>query len=279
MELKDVKIVADSSADMLFLEGISFAVAPLKIVTAEKEYVDNEKLNVEEMVNDLLVYKGRSSTACPSPEDWLGAFGDAKYVFCVAITSNLSGSCNSAIIAKKDYEEQYPDRKVCVVDSLSAGPELVLIIEKLRKLILKGKSFEDVCSEVKEYMKGTGLLFILESMKNLANNGRVNPIVAKAAGILGIRAIGRASDVGTLEMLTKSRGERKTVADTYKTMKEQGYKGGKARIGNIINPDAAEQVKALILEEYPEADVKIYASRGLCSFYAEKGGLMVGFEK
>ncbi len=279
MELKDVKIVADSSADLLELEDIDFSVASLRIVTDEKEYIDNKDLCVEDMVNDLLAYKGKSSTACPGPEDWYSAFGDAKYVFCVAITRNLSGSHNSAEIAKRDYEEQYGDRRVCVVDSLTAGPELVLIIEKLRELILKGCSFDEVCAEIADYMKTTGLLFILESMKNLANNGRVNPIVAKAAGLLGIRAIGRASDIGTLEMLTKSRGEKRTVTDTYKTMKEQGYKGGRVRIGNIVNPKAAESVRDLILGEYPEADVKIYSSRGLCSFYAEKGGLMVGFEK
>jgi hypothetical protein len=62
-------------------------------------------------------------------------------------------------------------------------------------------------------------------------------------------------------------------------MKELGYKGGKVRIGNILNPSFADKLKELIVSDFPEADVQIYASRGLCSFYAEKGGLMVGFEK
>lgn len=279
MKLCEVKIVADSGSDLLTLEDIGYSVASLKIVTDERGFVDNAELDVAEMVKYLAGYKGKSSTACPGPEDWYSGFGDSKYVFTVSITGNLSGSCNSARIAAKDYEESHPDRRVRVIDSMTAGPEMVLIIEKLRELILLGKSFDEVSAEIDEYMKTTGLLFILESMQNLANNGRVSPIAAKAAGLLGIRAIGRASDMGTLDMLSKSRGEKRCAPDTYNTMKGQGYKGGRVRIGNILNPAFAGKVKELILADYPDADVRIYESRGLCSFYAEKGGLMVGFEK
>ena len=279
MILNEVKIVADSGSDLLSLSDVPYSVASLKIMTDERQFVDDADLDVAELVNYLVSYKGKSTTACPGPEDWYSGFGDAKYVFTISITGNLSGSCNSSRIAAKDYEEEYPDRRVRVIDSLTAGPEMVLIIEKLRELILLGKSFDEVSAEIDEYMKTTGLLFVLESMQNLANNGRVSPLAAKAAGLLGIRAIGRASDIGTLEMLSKSRGEKRCAPDTYNAMKELGYKGGKVRIGNVLNPAFADKLKALIIAEYPEADVQIYGSRGLCSFYAEKGGLMVGFEK
>ena len=126
----DAKIVVDSSANLTF--GCPhIASVPLKIITDEKEYIDDETLNVSAMVWDLQSYTGRSSTACPSPQDWLEAFGDKPYVFCIAITSNLSGCCNAAYIAKADYEQEHPDRKVCVIDSLSTGGEMELIAEKI----------------------------------------------------------------------------------------------------------------------------------------------------
>ena len=93
---KKFKIVTDSSADMDTFEGVDFASAPLKIITANKEYIDDENLNVEEMVNDLRTYKGKSSTSCPNTEDWIEAFGDAERIFCITITATLSGSYNSA---------------------------------------------------------------------------------------------------------------------------------------------------------------------------------------
>ena len=228
---------------------------------------------------DLQTYTGRSSTACPSPQDWVEAFGDKPYVFCIAITSNLSGCCNAAYIAKADYEQEYPDRKVCVIDSLSTGGEMELIAEKIQELLEAELSFEEICEKVKDYQKHTGLMFMLESMQNLANNGRVSKIAAKAAGILGIRAVGRASDVGTLEPMEKCRGEKKAIAALAQHMVAMGYEGGKMRISHCLNPAAAEALKANILAAYPQADVQIRPTGGLCSFYAEKGGMIIGFEK
>ena len=76
-----IKIVTDSSSDILTLNGVEFASAPLKIITADKEYVDDENLDVFEMVNDLHSYKGKSSTSCPKPNDWIKTFGDAEEIF------------------------------------------------------------------------------------------------------------------------------------------------------------------------------------------------------
>ena len=274
----DAKIVVDSSANMA-ADISAISSVPLKIITDEKEYIDNAELNTAAMVWDLQTYTGKSSTACPSPHDWQAAFADKPYVFCIAITSNLSGCCNAAYIAKADYEQTYPDRKVCVIDSLSTGGEMELIAEKIQALIAADLSFEEICEAVKEYQQHTGLMFMLESMQNLANNGRVNKIVAKAAGILGIRAVGRASDVGTLEPMEKCRGEKKAIAALADHMVAMGYEGGKMRIAHCLNPAAAESLKANILAAYPSADIRIRPTGGLCSFYAEKGGMIIGFEK
>ena len=128
-------IVADSSADLATRRIENVKSVPLKIITDVKEYVDDKKLNAEIMVNELENYKGRSSSSCPNQSDWLETFGDAQYVFCVTITSGLSGSYNTSCMAKKEYEEKYPDRKVFVVDSLSTGPEMFLIVEKILEMI------------------------------------------------------------------------------------------------------------------------------------------------
>ena len=274
----DAKIVADSSAN-LAVGCPAVSSVPLKIITDNKEYVDNANLNTAAMVWDLQTYTGRSSTACPSPQDWLEAFDNKPYVFCIAITSNLSGSCNAANIAKSDYEQEFPDRKVCVIDTLSTAGEMELIAEKIRELIEMDCSFEEICDQIAQYQQNTGLLFMLESMQNLANNGRVSKIAAKAAGILGIRAVGKASDVGTLEPLEKCRGEKKALASILENMLSLGYAGGKVRIAHCLNENAAANMKQMILNLYPEADIQIRPAGGLCSFYAEKGGLLLGFEK
>ena len=272
------KIAADSSSNMHRFDGVPYTCVPLKIITKEKEYVDDEALDLEQMVEDLKAYKSTSGTSCPNVYEWLEAFGDAENVFAIAITSNLSGSCNAARQAAEDYMDANPGRKVSVLDSLSAGPELRLIAEKVREGILADKSFEEIDSETRAYMKHTHLLFTLQSLNNLARNGRVNPAVAKIAGVLGIVMVGKASDEGTLQQMHKCRGEKRAIDTLYKEMKNHGYQGGKVRIGHNFNLAGAEQLKKLMLSEYPDADIAIEQSTALCLFYAEEGGMLVGYE-
>lgn len=273
------KIVTDSSADIKTLSGVPFDSVPLKIITSEREYIDDSLLDVCEMLSDLKKYSGRSHTSCPSSGEYLEAFGDAENIFCITITSNLSGSCNAANVAAKSYLADHPERNVWVIDSLSTGPECALVIERIRDLILSGLDFDTIKERVADYnLNHTRLIFALESMRNLANNGRVSPIVAKMAGLLGIRAIGRASDVGTLEMICKSRGPQNTAKDIFSNMKGDGYKGGRVKIHHADNLPATELLLSVIREEYPEAEIDVGIAGGLCSFYAEGGGLLVGFE-
>ena len=278
MEFSSFRIVSDSASDVFQLKGADYTSVPLKIITSEEEFVDDKNLNVELMIKHLAGYKGRSSTACPAPVEWYEAFGDAQYVFCVTLTSKLSGSYNAACLAKKDYEENYPDRKVFVIDSLSAGPEERLVIEKLRELIESGNTFEEIREEICEYTKHTALYFTLESLTNFANNGRVDPSVAKIASMLGIRIVGKAND-GELKPLVKCCGEKKALAALLERVENSGYNGGKVRIAYCMNEDAARKLAVEIRKKYEDSDIKIYHTGGLCSFYAEKGGLLIGFEK
>ena len=274
-----IRLVADSSANIYPNHTPNVYAAPMKIVTSEKEYVDNDHLDVYGMLKELRSYKGKSSTACPSVEDWLNTFADADIVYGASITSNLSGCYNAAMIAKKQYEEMYPERKVFILDTLSTGPEMQLLLEKYDEMIRNNFSYEEVVLSIQEYLKKTHLVFFLSSLDNFAKNGRVNPVVAKAIGVLGLRIVGRASDEGTLEPMHKVRGERKTLSKLFETMKDLGYKGGKVRLAHSYNVETAENFKTLILESFPDADVTVTLNRGLCCFYAEEGGLLVGFEE
>ena len=277
--MRKMKIVADSSANLTQLPGVCFATAPLKIITAQREFVDDADLNVDEMVDFFDSYKEKSQTSCPNPGDWLEAFGDAEDIFCVTITSGLSGSYNAACVAKEMYEGEHPDRRVFVIDSLSAGPELVLIVEKLRELMEKGCAYQEICQGVEAYTKKTGLLFMLASLQNFAANGRVPMAVAKVAGFLGIRLIGKASDQGTLQPLDKARGEGKALEKLTERLKSSGFAGGKVRIAHCENEEAARKLGELLQTAFPRLDIGIHKCLGLCSYYAEKGGLLIAYEK
>lgn len=272
------KIVSDSASNLYQVPGIDYACVPLKIINGEKEFVDTAKLDILDMVDTLKNTKLRSSTSCPNVHDWLNAFEGGDVVFAVTITSNLSGSHASAVQAAEEYEETHKGSHVHVFDSLSAGGEMGLLVEKIRECIEAGLNFDEIRETVTAYQNHTHLLFTLESLTNLARNGRVNPAVAAAAGVLGIRLVGKASDVGTLEPLHKCRGEKKALDTIYKEMLQNGFCGGKVRIGECLNPAAAESLSRRILTDYPNCDIEVIPCSGLCTFYAEKGGMLIGYE-
>ena len=277
--MRKIKIVADSSCDMFGLKYTELDIVPMKVITNEREFVDDIMLDVEGMVEFLYKYNGRSKSSCPNTSDWLDAFGDADEIFCVTITSALSGSYNSACAAKQIYESENEGRRVHVFDSLSAGPEISLAVEKIEECIRKGMAFEEICSAVDDYMSKTGLAFMLKSLKNFANNGRVSPIVAKLVGIAGVCIVGKASDEGTLEPIHKCRGEYRSFERLVEHLEASGYNSGKISIAHCQNDEGAQVLKMMMLEKFKDAKIEIHRCRGLCSFYAEKGGVLVGFER
>jgi DegV family protein with EDD domain len=152
------------------------------------------------------------------------------------------------------YEAEHPGRRVFVIDSLSAGPELTLMVYKLRELIEAGNTYEEICDYMDSYTKKTGLLFMLESLNNFAANGRVSPAVAKIAGVLGIRIVGKASNKGTLEPTDKCRGEGKSLSAILKHLKEDGLQTGKVHIAHCRGEAASQKMKAMIEAEVKKLD-------------------------
>ncbi len=272
------RIAADSSCNLLALDGADFVSVPLTIRTDAEEFRDDASLDVDAMVAALRATKGRSYSACPNIAQWEEAFGERGDVIAFTITSGLSGSYNAACAAKEICRQRDPSRRIHVVDSLSAGPEIALLIEKALSETRAGADFDGVRRAVQEYRERTRLLFALESMHNLAQNGRVNRLVATMAGVLGIRAVGQASAEGTLEMLGKARGARRTRQLMLSEMERLGYRGGSARIGHCQNETLALEIRDEIRRRFPAADAQIHPLRGLCSYYAERGGIMLGFE-
>ena len=272
------KIVADSSCDMWELNGVDFAVASLTISTDNKHYVDNQELDVHLMSEDLAKYKGVSHTACPSVGSWLDCYEGYDEVFVVTLTGAMSGTYNSAMTAKGIYEEENENVKVHVFDSLSTGPEMRLLIEKLKEMIEEDLTFEEIVEKGQDYLKHTRLFFALKSLHNFAMNGRVNKAVASAIGVLNISIFATASEEGTIQQISKCRGEKKVVRSMIEHLENAGYHGGKVRISHADNLKLAHSVRDKILELYPHADIIVYPMGGLCTYYAEIGGLLVGCE-
>lgn len=273
-----VKIVTDSSANLLALDGVDFASVPLKVIVGEREFTDDAAVNLEELYTMLDSHPSHSSTSCPSVEDWLAAFGEARDVFCITLTSALSGSCHTARIAKRDYERLHPGRHVYLIDSLSIGPEMALMAEYARSLIQGGISPAYIYRALLCYRARTRLVFALSGLRNCAKNGRVGQDAAQGIGVMGVGVVGQASEQGTLEILEKCRGKKQLGAGILRQMRRLGYAGGRIRISHSGDEAGALELMRRIREVFGAVDVRVGRSGALCGYYAEQGSLLVGLE-
>ena len=273
-----IKIVSDSSSNVFALAGVNYATVPMKVIAGDKEYVDTPNLDVKGMVDDLKAYKGKSGSSCPNVQEWLDVFGAEDDILGITISRNLSGSYNSAMEAGRQYMEEHPGRRVHIFDSLTAGPHQIMAVLKMQELIEAGSDFDTIVEKVNDYLNRTHILFCLESMNNLARNGRVSPAVAKIAGMLGIRACGDAPG-GVITPVHKPHGEKKATQTLLEMMEERGlYDGAQVRIAHCFGERQALALKELVLAKFPNCRFILEPTGALCSFYAEAGGLIVGFE-
>ena len=271
------KIVSDSSSNMFSLAGINYTTVPMKVLGA-KEYVDTPELDLAGMVAELKEFKSKSGSSCPNVQEWIDAFGGADEVYAVTISRNLSGSYNSAKQAAETYMDENPGKKAYVFDSFSAGPEMAMMAEKIAEYAAAGCDFDTVVEKVEAYQNQVHTLFSLESLTNLARNGRVNPAVAKIAGVLGIRVLGDAQ-TGQIVPIHKVRGHKKAMQTIVEMMEGYGfYDGATIRVAHCYAQEQTNDLKALVLAKWPNANFVTEPTTALCSFYAEEGGLMIGIE-
>lgn len=277
--MENIKLIIDSSSNMKSDPDHNVEVVPLTISFGGKDYIDDQNLNIREFLNDMNQNQVAGKTTCPSIQAWLNALEGTEKAIIITMTSGMSGTFSSALQAKTMYKEKHPTSQIIVVDSRSAGPELTIVLHRIEKMIQGDIRFVDLEEVIAKFRMRTHLLFVLQSLHNLSLNGRVSPAAAKVAGLLKINLIGTASKEGKLEPLTKARGMKKAMRELLKYMKDDNYHGGEVIIDHCENEKDAEIIKDKILAEYPDAQVTIRPMRGLCSFYAEEGGIMVGFHE
>lgn len=280
-------IITDSSSDLLkydITEGdttIKVDTVPFIITVGPKDFVDEEGLDVPMLTDAMEKERKASFSACPSPATWLEMYRREGNVISVAISKELSGSYNSAVLAQNMILEEQPDKHILCINSVSAGPGLVMVVEKVKEAILAGKSWEEVCAIAQKTADDQRTIFALSSYKNLIKNGRMNPLVGFAAQTLGFWGIGVATDIGTIDIRGKMRGSKKAVAfiidDMKNFAKEHGGTVSTVYISHNQNEETVQYLKEEMEKAFPGIFVEYRPTRGLCGYYAERNGIIASY--
>lgn len=275
------KIVTDSSCDYRSIQhltdSIAFESVPFNITIGNQVFVDDGSIETADIINVLLEEDGSSSTACPSPDLFAKAFEQSDHILCFTISSNISGSFNSANIAKDLILEKYPHKNIYILDSRSASTEMNLLITKAIDLIHQGLDFQTVIGELESYHQTTSVNFLLFSVNNLVKNGRVPKIIGQMIGLLGINLIGRRTPEGTIELAHKTKGKQRSYRALQKEMVEQGFTGGHLDITHVNNEEHAHEFISYLEKSFDNLTYDIHLATNLNGYYAEKDGIIVSY--
>ena len=275
------KIVADSSCDLTeeMKKEMNVEIVPLTLQLGEKEYIDDENLNVREYVSDMNQCKTPPKSACPSPGEFFKRYLGDESVFTVTLSSKLSGTYNSAVIAKNKFVEEIGNKFVHVFDSMSASVGETLVCIKIAELAQKDLGEMEIVEKVTNYINGMKTLFLLESLDHLAKAGRLNHIVAKIASVLSIKPIMGSNGEGNIKLFEKVRGYNRAFNRMVDLVGETGEKLEDKILGiaHCNCPDRAEKFKEEVEKKYNFKDIVIVNMSGLSSTYADDGGLVIAF--
>ena len=273
------KIIVDSSSNLrpgyIVDEEVAFDVAPLKVIVDGKEYVDDENADITEMLKNVMVSKFTSSSSCPSPNDFLSRLNGADKYIIITIAKKLSGSYNSALLAKNLYVKP---EDVFVIESKLVAGTMELLTDKAYQLIKEHKTFEEIQTELTNYRDQMKLLFILSHFDVFIKNGRINKIIGLIASKLHIKPVLYGVD-GEIKIKDKCRTIKKAIEKLIEDIGEFATNTLHKRciISHTQAQEDALTIKQGIETNYQFDSVSIRQNNVLCSYYAMPGGLIVCF--
>lgn len=274
------KIIGDSCTDLPIdlKNDATIQLVPLSMQIEDEIIVDDSTFNQIEFLRKMAASKECPKSSCPSPESYMAAFEGADDIFVITLSSKLSGSYNSAELAKKLYLEDHPGKNIEVIDSKSASPGQTILVYKLKELLDKGTSFQETVKQINAFRDSMQTKFVLESLENLRKNGRLNNITAVICSALNIKPIMGATD-GEIVKIDQARGIERALLKMIKFV-EEDVKDAKDRILGIThcnNYERALFVKEEMLKRIPFAKCFIADTSGIASLYANDGGIIISY--
>jgi DegV family protein with EDD domain len=275
------RIIGDSCTDLPreLKEDAHFKLVPLTLIVDNDSIVDDESFNQADFLEKVRLCPNSPKSACPSPEDYMNYFDFDGDIYIVTLSSQLSGSYNSAELAKKLYLEEHPDKKVEVIDSRSASVGQTLIAMKIKELIEQKLPFEMVVEKIHAFRDSLKTKFVLESLDTLRKNGRLSGLQAVICSALNIKPVMGATSEGTICKVDQARGIVKALVAMAKTIEEDVVKPSERILGiaHCNNYERALFVKEEIMKRIPFKDCFIVNTAGVSSMYANEGGIITAY--
>lgn len=256
-----IKIISDSACDLkkAYTEQNNIGIVPFNIIINEdtslkdKIEIQSEEL-LEMMKNDSQFF---AKTSQPSPDDYKIEFEKAAKqgndIICFTITSELSGSYQSAEIAKRIIQEQY-DVDIRIVDSLSASLGQGILIKKAVEMVGQNKSLDEIEDYVNK-IKLTGKIFLLvDTLKYLEKGGRISKSKRLIGNALSLKPILKLED-GKLDIVDKVIGKKRAIKHLIRLVNSEKNNAHKGNEIFVVHADSEQEASKIYDELKTENNI------------------------
>ncbi len=276
------KIIIDSCGELteeLKADG-HYESVPLEMEVNGHRIVDDATFDQQDFLKKIKESPVGPKSSCPSPERYMEAFqGEAEHIYVVTLSKELSGSYNSAVLAKNLYEEEYGKEKkqIYVFNSRSASIGETLIGIRVQECEEAGMEFDKIVEVVEAYIGTQHTYFVLETLETLRKNGRLSNLKAFVANALNIKPVMGSTPEGSICQLAQARGMNKALKKMVEEAISKVDDSGERilAISHCNCPMRAESVKEEIERITKFKKIIIADTAGISSMYANDGGVII----
>ena len=274
------KIAIDSCGELLneWKDDERIESVPLTLMVGGESIIDDETFDQKDFLKKVAACLECPKSACPSPERYMKAYEcEADHIYAVTLSSELSGSYNSAVLGKSLFLEDNPGKKIHVFNSKSASGGESLIAMKIVECEEKGLSFEEVIETVDKYIEEMSTFFVLENLETLRKNGRLSRVKARVASALKIKPVMGSTPEGSICQFDQARGMNKAIVKMVELVGEKGINIHEKIVAiTYCNcPERAKMLEEAIRERLNPAKIVVMDTAGVSSMYANDGGVIV----
>ena len=274
------KIAIDSCGELLneWKDDERIEAVPLTLMVGGESIIDDETFDQKDFLKKVAACPECPKSACPSPERYMKAYEcEADHIYAVTLSSELSGSYNSAVLGKSLFLEDNPGKKIHVFNSRSASGGESLIAMKIVECEEKGLSFEKIIETVDKYIEEMSTFVVLENLETLRKNGRLSRVKALVASALKIKPVMGSTPEGSICQLDQARGMNKAIVKMVEHVGEKGINIHEKTVAitHCNCPERAKMLEEAIRERLNPAKIVVMDTAGVSSMYANDGGVIV----
>ena len=273
-----IKIITDGSCDLSHevLNKFNINVVPLGVSFGEEHYTAGVDIDNKEFYAKMKESKELPKTFCPSPENFCKEYQcEEDKIIVIALSSKLSGTYNSASLARDLYLSEHKGKDIRVIDSMTGSIGAGLLLIKAAKMISEGKDIDEIVEAIENLKEKISFYGTLETLENAIKGGRINPLAGKIIGALNFKAIVQIKD-GVVKPIDKARGESNSIKKVanYITSSIEDTKDKILCLMHANCPEKAHKLLSIIEKTHKFDEVYISEVGPVMGTYTSEGAVL-----